>query len=1196
MAESIVYTIAEEVLKNIGASALNEIASAWGFKAQLDHLHDTVTTVKNVLLNAEDRQVDDHAVRGWLERLSFVVYAADDLFDEFNTIASRKKLMGGNSISMKVRAFLSHSNYVCFAFKVSRKIRVIKEQIEAIVKDGEQFQFLQSTHESGKSVKMIRRDQTYSFVDAQQVIGRDADKNAILDLLLASSSNIEPQHEVLPIVGIGGQGKTTLAQLVYNDPKVEKSFDLRLWVCISEVLDLKGIVEKILRSATNVETPKLEIEQLQAMLRKEISGKKYLLVMDDVWDENGEKWHKLRDLLKMGGEGSKILVTTRSKVVARIMATLPFHELHGLTDEKSWELFENMAFKPRQAHEKPRLVELGKEIVKKCANVPLVIRTLGSLLYGEDDERKWLSLMNTSLAKLSDGHQQDNDIISILKLSYNDLWSPLKNCFAYCALFPKDYEFDKEMLKELWMVEGFIVADDEGNQTLEDVAEDYFQFLLQRCFFQDIKTNKWGAIVGCKMHDLIHDLAQSVAGAKCKVASLEETNFDGKIIHLSYAYRLTSTWKIPDSMRNLQLMRTFLVPEQKTDGSLFGEHVCKELISSFSCLRVLDLHRLGLKTVPDSIGNLIHLRYLNLSESPIKELPNSITKLLNLQTLDLYGCWKLQVLPTGIRKLKNLRSLDIRGCICLKEMPSGIGKFALLQKLPRFIAYYEKGSVSSHQAKLSELKHLNGLRGNLHIGIKGNMRNPTLEATEANLISKHGLDVLEIEFDSEFRGDSTDTEAVLEGLKPHSNLRKWEIWSYSGQNFPSWARMDNLSISLPNLVYIHLGVGQTPEVPVLSQLRFLKYLYINEYCNVEYMENNNMSNQFSSSSSLPTYTEIIFFPSLQELGLAAMDSLKGWWKEDDEVVVRNDEAKEASYLQQENDLSMLSFSKLSKLIVRDCPKLMILPLCPNVEELGVLNTNESVSVWKIATTTSNSSSQTTSRLKKLRLSNAEQLISLPMHCLHQLSSLSIGRDDQLKSTDTLVEVFARLSSSLRYLKFYGCSNLSSISKGLGHLTALESLKLYSCDELDLSPNQQEANEEDEDYMPWKAFKTNLRSLVLFSLHKLVSFPSGFRHLTNLRSLEIEYNYELRELPEWISCLSSLVTMKLYYCPTLTCLPDGFRKLTNLNQLMIGECSPILMERCKGPNGSDWLKIQHIPFRIIGKEDELSPIAVFSEED
>ncbi|CAO2819551.1 unnamed protein product [Amaranthus hypochondriacus] len=1193
MAESILFGLAQQILKKLGASVLNDIASAWGFKAELDKLNATITTVKNVLLDAEDRQTDDHAVRGWLERLTFVVYAADDLFDELNTIASRRQLMGGNSITMKVRDFFSHSNHIFLAFNVSRKIREIREQLDAIVKEGEQFKFLQSTDVGGKFNKKIRRDQTYYSVE---VIGRDADKNAILNLLLASSSNIEPQNEVLPvpvisIVGIGGQGKTTLAHLLYSDPQVEKSFDLRLWV--SEVLDFRGVVEKILRFASKAETPKLEMLQLQAMLQEAISDKKYLLVMDDVWDDNRDKWVQLRGLLKMGGEGSKILVTTRSKKVARIMDSLARHELQGLTNEKSWELFVKMAFEPGQAQQNPRLVELGKEIVKKCANVPLAIRTLGGLLYGEE-EIKWSSLMNTSLAKLSNGNQEVNDILSILKLSYNDLWSPLKNCFAYCALFPKDYEFDKEMLKQLWMAEGFIVADDEGNQSLEDVAEDYFQSLVQSCFFQDIKTDERGAIIGCKMHDLMHDLAQSVAGAKCKVASLEETNFDGKIIHFSYACRLTSSWKFQDSMRNMKLMRTFLMPQQKTDGSLFSELVCKQLISSFSCLRVLDLHRLALKTMPDSIGNLIHLRYLNLSETPIKELPNSITKLLNLQTLNLYGCWKLQVLPTGIRKLKNLRSLDVGRCHNLREMPSGIGKLTLLQKLPRFVSNYQK----SHQAKLSELKQLNNLRGELCIVITENMRNPTFEAIEANLINKQGLDEVQIMFYSAFRGESTDSEAVLEGLKPHSNLRKWMMWCYYGQNFPSWARMDNLSISLPNLVDIHLSVGIPPEVPVLSQLRFLKYLHIHDYRNVEYMENNNMSKQFSSSSSLPTYTETIFFPSLQELELVSMDSLKGWWKEDDDVVVRNDEAKEASYLQQGNGLSMLSFSKLSKLSVITCPKLITLPLCPNVEELDVSKTDERLLVilLKIATTTSNSSSLTTSRLKKLTLSNTEQLISLPMHSLHQLSSLAINFDDQLKSTDTLVEVFARLSSSVRYLEFSFCGNLRSISKGLGHLTALQTLKFEYCRELELSPNNQEANQEDENDMPWKVFKINLRSLTLHWLHKLVSFPSGFRHLTNLRSLEISNNYELRELPEWISCLSSLVNMKLLDCPKLTCLPDDFRNLRNLNQLMIASCSPILTERCKGPNGSDWLKIQHIPFRIIGNEDELSRIAIYSKED
>ena len=139
MVDSVLYGLAEEALKKLGGSALNEIASAWGFKAELDKLHDTITTVKNVLLDAEKRQADELDVRGWIERLTLVVYAADDLFDELNTIASRRQLMGENSISRKVRAFFSHSNHIALALKVSRKIRKIREKLDAIDKDGKQL-------------------------------------------------------------------------------------------------------------------------------------------------------------------------------------------------------------------------------------------------------------------------------------------------------------------------------------------------------------------------------------------------------------------------------------------------------------------------------------------------------------------------------------------------------------------------------------------------------------------------------------------------------------------------------------------------------------------------------------------------------------------------------------------------------------------------------------------------------------------------------------------------------------------------------------------------------------------------------------------------------------------------------------------------------------------------------------------------
>lgn len=213
-------------------------------------------------------------------------------------------------------------------------------------------------------------------------------------------------------------------------------------------------------------------------------------------------------------------------------------------------------------------------------------------------------------------------------------------------------------------------------------------------------------------------------------------------------------------------------------------------------------------------------------------------------------------------------------------------------------------------------------------------------------------------------------------------------------------------------------------------------------------------------------------------------------------------------------------------------------------------------------------------MNKLTIDDAEDLISLPKECLHQLSSLDI-RDTKLVSTFRLEEVFDSLSS-LRNLKFIYCHSLRSISKGLNNLIALESLILWDCLELDLLQNvqQPEDEEENEDGMPWKALN-NLRSLLFLNVPKLLRLPSELQHLVNLRSLQISCNDEFLEVPEWISCFPSLESISLLECPKLTSLPEGFCKVTSLVQLEIMAC-PGLTERCRCPNGRDWPKIQHIP--------------------
>lgn len=228
------------------------------------------------------------------------------------------------------------------------------------------------------SFNLMSSREIQSFVLEEEIIGRDENKNQIVRMLLDSDHN-DRDLSVIPIVGIGGLGKTTLAQLVYNDRNVQQHFELKYWVCISEISSFNELVRKILESIAKCDCGQWSVEQLQSHLREAMNNKKYLLVLDDVWDEDRERWLCLRRLLCAGKQGSKIIVTSRSKVVALNMGTVEPYELKGLSEEKSWVLFRSLAFREGQEEKNPNLESIGREIVKKCANVPLAIRSIAGI-------------------------------------------------------------------------------------------------------------------------------------------------------------------------------------------------------------------------------------------------------------------------------------------------------------------------------------------------------------------------------------------------------------------------------------------------------------------------------------------------------------------------------------------------------------------------------------------------------------------------------------------------------------------------------------------------------------------------------------------------------------------------------------------------------------------------------------------------
>ncbi|XP_043712704.1 LOW QUALITY PROTEIN: putative disease resistance protein RGA3 [Telopea speciosissima] len=275
---------------------------------------------------------------------------------------------------------------------------------------------------------------------------------------------------------MGGLGKTTLAQLVYNDERVKNHFDARIWVCVSDDFDVKRLTKAIIESMGGTANDLTELDPMQSRLREMLSRRKsFLIVLDDVWNEDQDKWDMVKSSLTCGNEGSAILVTTRIEKVASIMGTFPAHHLKGLSEDDCWALFKQRAFGDGSREvENTNLEAIGKEIVKKCGGVPLAAKALGSLMRFTHTQNEWLFVRESEIWDLPE--DEENTILPALRLSYNHLPSHLRQCFAYCSIFPKDLRMEKEQLVHLWMANGFIPS--KGKMELEDIGNEIFNELL----------------------------------------------------------------------------------------------------------------------------------------------------------------------------------------------------------------------------------------------------------------------------------------------------------------------------------------------------------------------------------------------------------------------------------------------------------------------------------------------------------------------------------------------------------------------------------------------------------------------------------------------------------------------------------------------------------------------------------------------
>ncbi|TKY49705.1 putative disease resistance protein RGA1 [Spatholobus suberectus] len=816
--------IARIVLQNLSSFAQEEFGIIWNLKDDVQRMKSTVSAIKAVLQDAEAK-THNLQISNWLEELKDVLYDADDFLDDLSTKALERKVMGGNSIWRKVQIFFSHSNQIAYALKLGHEMKAIRKRLDDIAKNKITLQLSDRPMETPIAYREQR--QTYSFVSKDEIIGREEEKKLLKSYLLEANVRVTDNVSVVPIVGIGGLGKTALAQLVYNDNAVQRYFEQTMWVCVSDEFDIRKIAQKMIGNDKNS-----EIEQVQQDLRNKIQEKKYLLVLDDVWNEDRELWLKLKSLLMEGGKGSIIIVTTRSRTAANIMGTHPPLFLKGLDLERSWKLFSRVAFDGGKEPNDGELLSIGRDIVKKCAGVPLAIRTIGSLLYSRNLGRSdWLYFREVEFSKID---QQKDKIFAILKLSYDHLPSFLKTCFAYCSLFPKGFQFDKKTLIQLWVAEGFIQPSND-NRCEEDVGHEYFMNLLSVSLFQDVTIDDYGDIRTCRMHDLIHDLAWLVVGKEYAIVEGKKEKIGNRTRYLSSH---TSLHFAETSLSSYKL-RTYIMLGQQFCGSknLDRLHFHFPFLLSLKCLRVLTLRGLDIVTIPNTIKELKLLRYLDLSRNHfLVNLPPDVTSLHNLQTLKLSQCFKLEQLPSDINK--SLRHLELNDCGELTWMPSGLGQLTNLQTLTHFFLDHR-----SRSGDISELSGLNSLRGKLVIKWLDSLReNAAVVESAKVLLEKHHLQELELrwwhdeneigelplwpcEVGSESKLLWEDPianrqlneqdnrwlkdEKILHGLQPHHSIKRLVINGYCGKSLPDW--IGNLSSLLSLEISNCNGLKSLPE-------------------------------------------------------------------------------------------------------------------------------------------------------------------------------------------------------------------------------------------------------------------------------------------------------------------------------------------------------------------------------------------------